>query len=87
MTNVCEKTEKKGVKKFLELNMGKNIILSFFPHIKEACGWTHGGHAQFRLHQRKISSKVFVTRPLDGATVKPAFPFLQTRVLLNAGRS
>ena len=32
----------KGVKKakygeFLKLNMGKNTILSFFPHIKEAC--------------------------------------------------
>ena len=22
---------------FLKLNMGKNTILSFFPHIKEAC--------------------------------------------------
>ena len=42
MTNGCEKTEKKGWKKakygeFLKLNMGKNIILSFFPHIKVAC--------------------------------------------------
>ena len=41
MTNGCEKNREKGVEKakygeFLKLNMGKNTILSFFPHIKEA---------------------------------------------------
>ena len=41
MTNGCEKNRENGVKKakygeFLKLNMGKNTILSFFPHIKEA---------------------------------------------------
>ena len=35
------KNREKGMKKakygeFLKLNMGKNTILSFFPHIKEA---------------------------------------------------
>ena len=47
MTNGCEKNREKGVKKakygeFLKLNMRKNTILSFFPHIKEAWSCTFG---------------------------------------------